>query len=119
MRQNGLVPGEGLDLIVPINEKITLSAGVEYHWTTYKAEANWNLRKDFAHPKSFEHDADGTGLVLSLGGGYAFSDRWSLGLNLNYQKLSTDPGIDRFYLANGTISEARLNEVNLGSPLLY
>jgi len=105
-------PWLGLDLIVPVNEKITLSGSFEYHWASYEAEANWNLRRDFAHPTSFEHSADGTGLVLSLGGRYAFSDRWSLALTMNYQKLSTDPGIDRVYLVNGAISETRLNEVN-------
>jgi long-subunit fatty acid transport protein len=104
-------PWLGLDLIVPMNEKITLSAGFEYHWTSYKAEANWNLRSDLAHPKSFEHSADGTGFELSLGGRYAFSDRWSLALTTNYQKWSTDPGVDRVYLVNGAISAMRLNEV--------
>jgi hypothetical protein len=57
-------PWLGLDLIAPVNEKITLSAGFEYRWTSNKAEANWNLRGDLAHPTSFEHSADGTCLLV-------------------------------------------------------
>ena len=57
-------PWLGLDLIATVNEKITLSAGFEHRWTSYKAEANWNLRGDLAHPTSFEHSADGTCLLV-------------------------------------------------------
>jgi len=105
-------PWMGLDLFVPVSEKITLSAVFEYHWSDYEAEANWNLRRDFAHPRSFVHDAEGNGVVLSVGAEYAFQDRWSLILKANYQKWSTDPGTDRLYFADGTISDTRLNEVN-------
>lgn len=43
----------------------------KYHSVIYYAEANWNLGTDFEHPKSFEHDTNGTGVVISIEGIYA------------------------------------------------
>ena len=37
---------------------------LEGHSVDYDAEADWNLRTDFAHPKSFEHDAEGDGIIV-------------------------------------------------------
>jgi opacity protein-like surface antigen len=105
-------PWVGADLSFRASEKILLFAGFEYHWADYKAEANWNLRSDLAHPKSFEHEADGTGFLITFGGDYAFSEPWSLGLELNFQDWSTDAGIDRQFNADGTMAVTRLNEVN-------
>jgi hypothetical protein len=85
---------------------------LEYHWADYYAEANWNLRPDFAHPKSFEHEADGSGIVFWWGYNYFFNPQWSLNLIYKYQKWETDPGIDRVFFADGTEAVTRLNEVN-------
>ncbi len=101
-------PWVGLDLSVDAGEKIRLFAGLEYHWADYKAEGFWNLRAD----PNFEHEADGTGFLISVGGDYAFSGPWSLGLEISYQDWSTDAGIDRQFFAGGTMAETRLNEVN-------
>jgi len=87
----------------------------EWHWADYYAQANWNLRSDFQHPKSFEHVAEGTGLVLSLDGGWKLTDNWSLNVNVDYQNWSTDNGIDRVFFSSGSISETRLNEVEWDS----
>ena len=85
---------------------------LEYHRADYYAEANWNLRTDFAHPKSFEHIADGDGLVVSFGG-YSVPGRrrWSIRYSVDYQKWKTDPGTDRVFFASGATSTTRLNEV--------
>jgi hypothetical protein len=86
--------------------------GFEYHWVDYDAEANWNLRTDLAHPKSFEHEADGSGIVLWAGCNYFFNPRWSLDFSVKYQEWKTDPGIGRVFFADGTEAITRLNEVN-------
>lgn len=108
-------PWIGMDLSFGASEKMTLFAGLEYHWADYYAVANWNLRPDRAHPKSFEHEADGTGIMISAGGEYVLSGPWSVGLNLSYQDWSTDAGIDRIFFADGSVAEDRLNEVNWDS----
>ncbi len=48
-------PFLGLDFTLKLNNKHTVFAEIEYHWANYYAKADWNLRSDFAHPKSFEH----------------------------------------------------------------
>lgn len=106
-------PWLGVDLSFSASDKILLFAGFEYHWADFKGVANWNLRTDLAHPKSFEHEADGTGFLITAGGDYVFSEPWwSLGLEVNYQDWSTDAGIDQQFNSDGTIAVTRLNEVN-------
>jgi len=109
-------PWIGVDLLFGATEKVNLFVSFEYHWADYEAEANWNLISEFAHPKSFEHEADGTGFLITVGGEYVFAEPWwSLGLEMNYQDWSTDAGIDRVFFADGTTADTRLNEVNWDS----
>ncbi|MEW6671386.1 MAG: hypothetical protein AB1427_06755 [Thermodesulfobacteriota bacterium] len=105
-------PWVGLDVNFDIKKKHNLFVNFEYHWADYYAEADWNLRTDFAHPKSFEHDADGSGMVISAGVNFYKNYPVSFLLNVEYQDWNTDPGIDRTFFSNGTISVTRLNEVN-------
>lgn len=105
-------PWIGLDLSFDIKKKHHIFMNFEYHWADYHAEADWNLRTDLAHPRSFEHIADGNGIVLSTGVNFFYNYPVSLHLHFDYQDWNTDPGIDRVFLANGTIIETRLNEVN-------
>jgi hypothetical protein len=105
-------PWVGVETEVGLGRSWGLRGGVRRHWPDYDAEANWNLREDFAHPVSFEHLADGTATVLSLAGYFrAFGSRRGL-LRLDYEDWSTDPGLDRVFLADGTAAVTRLNEVD-------
>ncbi|MEJ2167177.1 MAG: hypothetical protein P8X90_16740 [Desulfobacterales bacterium] len=90
----------------------------EYHWADYHAEANWNLREVFQHPKSFEHDADGTGWIVGTGFNFILQRHISLNFNFEYQNWSTDDGTDKTFYADGTTSKTRLNEVNWSSYAL-
>lgn len=105
-------PWTGFDMSFKIIEELTLSGVFEYHWADYEAVADWNLRTDFEHPKSFEHIADGNGILLSAAINYAFNKHWGIGFLANYQKWSTDAGISRTFFSNGTQGETSLNEVN-------
>lgn len=111
-------PWVGFDLIftsqvVPRHwAQVEAYVNLEYHWADYSAEADWNLRADFAHPKSFEHDADGHGIILSAGWNVVWSDHWALNANFDYQDWSTDHGTDRTFFSDGSVEETRLNEVN-------
>lgn len=105
-------PWIGLDFDFDIKKKHNLFFNFEYHWADYYAEADWNLRTDFAHPKSYEHIADGNGIVISTGVKFFCNYPVSLHLNFDYQDWNTDPGTDRTFFSNGNIIETRLNEVN-------
>jgi hypothetical protein len=110
-----LGPWLGIDLSVEITRRLTLFGSFEYHWATYDAEGNLNLRNDLAHPKSFGQDADGKGYLIALSAEYLLAGSWSLNMSLNYQQWSTDPGHDHLYYANGSVAETRLNEVKWDS----
>jgi hypothetical protein len=105
-------PWLGMDVWFQPSPKITLYGSFEYHWADYEGVANWNLVDDFAHPRSFEHDADGSGIVVTLSGEYVLEGPWSLSFTANFQDWSTDAGLDRLYYADGTVADSRLNEVN-------
>jgi hypothetical protein len=113
-----LGPWLGIDVSFAIADKVLLFGSVEYHWAAFEAQGNLNLRNDLAHPRSFEHDADGKGVLLQLGIEYLLTGPWSLNLAFNYQKWSAGPGIDRLYYANGSVAETRLNEVDWDSYAL-
>lgn len=112
-------PWIGMDLNFHI-DMVEFCLGIEHHWADYTAEANWNLARRFAHPKSFEHRADGNGVVISAACNIYFNERWATSLSYDYQDWSTDPGIDRVYWSQEyqdlhgypPTSDTRLNEVN-------
>jgi len=117
-------PWIGLDVILETESFATAIPpmsfyfGWEYHWADYYAEADWNLRDDFMHPKSFEHEADGTGMVANLGVRLRLNHRWSVTLGYETEEWSTEEGVDRVFLTNGTIVSTRLNEVNWHSDVV-
>ena len=92
---------------------------VEYHFVDYYAKADWNLRADFQHPKSFEHIADGgQALVFELEGNYRLNERWSLNANAGIQNWRMEDGLDRTFFSDGTILTTKLNEVEWKSYAL-
>ena len=95
-----------------------LIISLEYHWADYYAEADWNLRNDFAHPKSYEHEATGQGLMASMSCNLKFNNKWGLMLNWDYLNWSTASGTDRIFFSNSSTSETRLNEVNWSSTAI-
>lgn len=118
-----LGPWLGVDMLLDLQDGSTAFVRMESHWVNYYAKANWNLRTDFAHPVSFEHEANGRGLVLELGWHKAPSVyNWVWGVTVSLQSWTTEAGIDRTYLVipgppcNGRCySEGKLNEVNWSS----
>lgn len=89
-----------------------LHATAEFHSAKFEAEADWNLRTDLQHPKSFRHIADdATGFVTSIGM-RAGGPNLFFTMDFQYQNWQAEDGEDRTYLSNGTIGVTRLNEVN-------
>ena len=93
-------------------------ASLEYHWAVYDAKADWNLREDFDHPLSFQHEGDGAGIRIVAGLGVSFTERWSLETVYTQQDWSIEDGTDTVFFSDGTYGETRLNEVNWESRSL-
>jgi len=87
----------------------------DYHWVNYYAKADWNLRSDFNHPLSFEHEADGEGTVYIIGLHYILNQKWAIGIKSSYQSWVTGSGTDRVFFADGTVITTRLNKVSWDS----
>jgi Protochlamydia outer membrane protein len=93
--------------------RFVLWGEVDYSWFSYKAEANWNLRTDLAHPKSFEHTASGNGYKLRGGGDYFINPRFSIGVKGAWTDWTADDdGVHKTYFADGSMAKTKLNEVN-------
>ena len=110
-------PWLGLDLhyAVPLSYGIFTGLGIvlsaEYHWIDYDADANWNLRSEYRHPKSFTHTADGSGWVAGATILIDMDRRWQVSFAVNTTHMRTEAGVDRIYLTDGTTAETQLNEV--------
>ena len=79
-------PWIGFEMDENLNGKLNYLFRFEYHLADYYGEANWILRDDLSHPKSFEHIADGNGYVFCLGFGYKMYENITLELLTNYQR---------------------------------
>jgi hypothetical protein len=104
-------PWIGLHGLYEATPRWSAEIDVEFHWADFEAVADWNLRADLAHPKSFEQEAEGQGLRLLLKGVRRLGPRSDFTLRLALENWETDEGTDTIYLADGTAVTTRLNEV--------
>jgi hypothetical protein len=91
---------------------MSFGLSLEMHLADYYGEGNWNLRGDLAHPKSFEHDADGIGLCVSAEWRVVMAEHWDITFTASHQDWSTGGGTDRKFHPDGGASITRLNGVN-------
>jgi hypothetical protein len=108
-------PWLGLDALLGLGERIILNSTVEYHRVKYMADADWNLRSDLAHPVSFKHEANGSGVLVSVGVSYRFSRNLLLDVSLEKQKWKTYAGYDQTNYSNGATSYFTLNQISWDS----
>jgi outer membrane protein Pom len=109
-------PWIGGEARVPLGERSRLLGRLRLHRADYQAEANWNLRDDFEHPVSFEHNANGDGLGLHAD--YtrrAAQSRWGWQVGIDYERWKTAAGTDVVFLSDGMSGGTRLNEVSWSS----
>lgn len=84
----------------------------ELHGADYYAEADWNLRAAFQHPKSFEHLAGGSGLNTEFSYSFAMDKNLLLTFSAQRERWQTRDGLDRVFLTNGQTITTRLVETN-------
>lgn len=99
----------------PIHHSMEFRFSMELHWADYYGEGNWNLRGDLAHPKSFEHEADGFGISLTGQWLINMGNQWDITFTASHQEWSTDRGVDRKFLSSGGSSTTKLNGVEWDS----
>jgi hypothetical protein len=109
----------GMDALLGLGEHIFLNSTVEYHRVSYSADADWNLRSDLAHPVSFKHEANGSGVLVSLGASYRFGRNFLLNASLEQQKWDTYSGYDQTNFSNGATSYFTLNPVSWDSTSFF
>jgi hypothetical protein len=96
-------------------KRVTMDARLTYHWADFDAKADWILRDDFAHPVSFEHTANGDGVVFRLGTSFAVTEHFLLGAAFTMQQWSAQDGTDRTYGADGSYADIEIHEINWSS----
>lgn len=103
----------GVDSRFRVYKNFFLSVNARY-WPdlNYKAEANWNLRDDFSHPRSFVQSADADGIDAELGVEWVFGGRQSVSLSYYMSDYSTDSGSDEVITSQGISFFTRLNEAS-------
>ena len=101
----------GLDAEYRSAGLLSAGAAVSVHPSLYYAEADWNLRDDFAHPVSFVHKAFGWGLRGDLWLGVELSRGFLLEGRFALETWFTGPGVDETFSSGGGSTETQLNEV--------
>ncbi|MBA3582525.1 MAG: autotransporter domain-containing protein [Gammaproteobacteria bacterium] len=75
----------------------------------YYGYANWNLRSDFSHPKSFDHDSAYLGYELNGGAEVMLVEHLYLTTNLMWASSEILEGTDTIYAADGNEYSTDLN----------
>ena len=88
-----------------------MNAILRYSQVRYRASADWNLIREFSHPESFRHTADGYGITAQTSLLYRASDIHAIGIKGSYSRWQTGRGIDELYPATGGPEQTQLNEV--------
>ncbi len=97
---------------------VSFYAAWEYHWADYYAEADWNLRDDFMHPKALNMKPM-EAAWLPAWVFVSLERQWLVTLGYETEEWSTERGVDRVFLENDTIIKTRLNEVNWHSDVFH
>ena len=104
-------PWVGLELAGQTN-KLFSAFRMEYHWADYYAQGDFSLRTDLQHPKSFEHNSEGNGLLFNYQVNYELSKNWDVSFNARIQDWEATGGTDTLFRANGTTMESRINQID-------
>ncbi|MDR6733608.1 hypothetical protein [Sphingobacterium sp. 2149] len=124
---NNRILGAGIGAIffLPFFDSFDLNILFQARMSKFNGDANWNLRSDFAHPKSFEHDIPIVEWDNEVRLNYRLTNFLKMGVFTGFSRYSSiGRGIDKLYYNDGNISFTRLNEVkalsiSAGLSILY
>lgn len=102
---------QGLEAGFAPSPRLSLRASIKHHWFDYRAEADWNLRSDRAHPVSFVHEGHGHGWEGELGADWRIFQAHRLTLDVSDRKFILKDGKRTLYAADGSTTRTSLNEV--------
>ncbi len=77
----------------------------------YRGEGRWNLRQEYAQPRSFSQTGDGFGLDTRLSFRRNLTNAWSLNVRGGHSILGAEAGRDRVFLADGRTLRMVLRKV--------
>lgn len=95
-------PWVGLKHQIELNKKWSFYSQVKAHLKLLYANADWKLRNDFKHPKSFENYGAGWGLSGMIGLTYQASDKSSFFAEIDAQQSIIRGGSDIVHKTYGT-----------------
>jgi hypothetical protein len=101
----------GVDVEYRITRWLSLAAVLSVFPSAYLAQADWNLRTDYAHPVSFVHRTAGIGFQGELSVGLMINRHWLLEPGVGIDYWFGGSGIDETFRAAGGSVATRLNEV--------
>ena len=81
----------------------------------FEAVADWNLREDLAHPKSFLHSGNGKGDSFTLEYSYQLNINWDTFLNFKRLRYKIKNGYDQTFFADGASYVTTLNRLSYES----
>lgn len=84
----------------------------ELHNLTYYGKGIQPSRDDLEQDPSYDHEADGDGILLKAEYAYALGEDYALTFDGFYRQRESDPGIYALYPLNADPITARLNEAN-------
>lgn len=102
-----------------LNRLINLSLEISLYRTFYYAYGNWNLRGDFAQPRSYEHKGNGTKFSSSIGAHVVLTNRLSVAVCYSFTKQDLKDGKDVLFTSTGDVLKTRLNEVKQSKSTIF
>ncbi len=106
----GFFWGAGLSIASDVHWQF--EANIKQRFFNYNAKANWNLRKEFSHPLSFEHQINANAYEGSLTAIYHINNKCSLKSFITVLAAKGKNGIDTTYFDNGNAQVYFLNHMS-------
>lgn len=103
-------PWFGLEGSARLGDRLALHGALKYLRLHFRAEADWNLRSDRAHPVSFRQRGDGDGWEARLGARWRLAAGQELSLDFARRHFAVEDGKRTVFGADGSSFSTRLNE---------